>query len=107
MFLRRLELTSWNAVLMPPARAFIPATAPKAIRATTSAYSTRSWPSSRAITFLAVTSILSIRSFICFLLEGNPITHWGKCSIRQVEHHPFCRVYDPKVLVQGETRTYL
>src|SRR5208337_2577071 len=38
-----------NALLRPVARTFMPATAPKAIRATTKAYSTRSWPSSRLI----------------------------------------------------------
>src|ERR1700679_1320549 len=35
-----------NAEFRPVARAFMPAVAPKAISATTRAYSTRSWPSS-------------------------------------------------------------
>jgi hypothetical protein len=37
-----------NAVLISVESAFIEVAAPKAIKATTSAYSTRSWPSSRA-----------------------------------------------------------
>jgi len=40
-----------NALLMAWAKAFMLATAPSAIRATTKAYSTRSWPSSRLTKF--------------------------------------------------------
>src|SRR5215472_1081258 len=53
-----------KAWLMPVARNFMPAIAPNAIRATTRAYSTKSWPSSRSIRAFAATYILIIRSFI-------------------------------------------
>jgi len=41
------ELTVTNAELMAPANVCMAATQPRAIKATTRAYSTRSWPSSR------------------------------------------------------------
>jgi hypothetical protein len=53
-----------NATLMLLDRKCIPEIAPKAIIATTRAYSTRSWPSSRATIDLRVMYILIIRSFI-------------------------------------------
>ena len=57
-----------KAALMPVASCDIPAVAPKAIRATTSAYSTRSWPSSRSLSSCSLINSLRYRLFMSRVL---------------------------------------
>jgi hypothetical protein len=77
-----LELTLLNAVLIAEARFFIPAVAPKAIKATTRAYSTRSCASSRvARSWILIENMRSI-SFIIDLLV-NAVFPRGQQTLKE------------------------